>query len=231
MNTVDTIEYKGYTINIHHDEIPCDPIHDQDMLGTMVCCHKRYDLGHKQYGSASESIYNAVIDCYPELQRIHLDYDDLSEDEFCDKYWQTLNRHAIVLNLYLYDHSGLTISTQPFTCPWDSGQIGFIYVCKDKVRSEYNWRILTAKRNGKIEQYLRNEVKLYDDYLTGNVYGYTIDDPHTGEQFDSCWGFYGSEWESNGLTEYAYNAIDCEITSIENERAMAMAEEIGEIQF
>ena len=40
----------------------------------------------------------------------------------------------VILPLYLYDHSGITISTRPFSCPWDSGQVGWIYASKDTFR-------------------------------------------------------------------------------------------------
>ncbi len=36
----------------------------------------------------------------------------------------------IILPLFLYDHSGITMSTGPFSCPWDSGQVGWIYASK-----------------------------------------------------------------------------------------------------
>lgn len=40
----------------------------------------------------------------------------------------------VILPLYLYDHSGITISTEPFSCPWDSWQVGWIYAPKDTFR-------------------------------------------------------------------------------------------------
>jgi len=42
----------------------------------------------------------------------------------------------IILPLYLYDHSGITMSTGPFSCPWDSGQVGWIYAPKQKFIDE-----------------------------------------------------------------------------------------------
>jgi len=42
-----------------------------------------------------------------------------------------------------------------------------------------------------IEKYLHGEVKTYNQYLTSDVYGYSID--VDGEHKDSCWGFFGVE--------------------------------------
>lgn len=41
-----------------------------------------------------------------------------------------------ILPLYLYDHSGLTMSTSDFGDRWDSGCVGFIYMDKDTAMKE-----------------------------------------------------------------------------------------------
>ena len=46
----------------------------------------------------------------------------------------TLNEHYVILPLYLFDHSGISISTGSFHDPWDSGQVGFIYASKEKAK-------------------------------------------------------------------------------------------------
>ena len=42
----DPYEYKGCTITISPDEFAESPRYD-DNLGTMICCHGRYDLGDR----------------------------------------------------------------------------------------------------------------------------------------------------------------------------------------
>lgn len=44
--------------------------------------------------------------------------------------------HVAILPLYLFDHSGLTISTSDFNDPWDSGQVGYIYLDKETAMKE-----------------------------------------------------------------------------------------------
>ena len=95
---------------------------------------------------------------------------------------------CIYLPVFIYDHSGVAYSTTPFHCPWDSGWVGFIFIPKAKVREEFGWKLITAARRSKIEQYLRDEVETYSKYASGEVYGFVI--PETG---DSCWGFYSRE--------------------------------------
>ena len=181
-----SILYKGCTIEIEQDPNPMNPRTEYDNLGTMICCHKRYNLGDKH--SYKHSDYN-------------------SWDEFINAVEK--NEGPIVwLPIYMYDHSGITINTTGFSCPWDSGQLGFIYITKEKVRKEYGWKVISKKRLEKIKEYLRGEVETYDDFITGSVYGYEVKDAK-GEEVDSCWGFFGSDHEKSGLMEGAKNAIDC----------------------
>lgn len=57
--------------------------------------------------------------------------------------------------LYLYDHSGLSISTGEFSCKWDSGLLGVAWV-EDYI-GEYDYALAL----------IEEEVKLYDKYLSG----------------------------------------------------------------
>ena len=47
-----------------------------------------------------------------------------------------INADYILLPLYLYDHSGITMNTTGFSCSWDSGQVGFIYASKARFKEE-----------------------------------------------------------------------------------------------
>jgi hypothetical protein len=165
-------EYKGYRIEVRQEEYPIDPRKEFDHLGTIISLHSRYCLGEKHSFASSAEILS-------HLQEI-------------SAYW---------LPVYLYDHSGITISTKPYTCPWDSGQIGVIYVSWEKAKAEFG---PCPKR--KALKCLESEIREYDDYLTGNVYGYCIID-NEGNEIDSCWGYYGNPEES-GLLQAAKESID-----------------------
>lgn len=158
----------NYEIEIIHDEFPQNPRIEWDNLGTMVCFHGRYtlgDIGHG-YGLSDFNSWNEL------KKQIIKDHDP-----------------AVILPIYMYDHSGITISTQPFSCHWDSGQIGFIYIGRLKVMKEYNVKRITHLLKDRLTEYLKAEVETYDNYLTGETYGYKI--TKDGEEIDSCWGYYG----------------------------------------
>ena len=77
---------------------------------------------------------------------------------------------CVILPLYLYDHSGITMSSSPFSCRWDSGQVGWYFVSKKKVREEYGVKKITQSLIDKVTEVLESEVKTYDMYLTGELY-------------------------------------------------------------
>lgn len=91
----------------------------------------------------------------------------------------------IGLPVYVFSHSGATMRCHPFDCPWDSGQSGFVYCTVEKGLAE------CGTNEGALEC-LEAEVKLYDNLLTGNVFGYVVEDAN-GNHLDSCWGFYGPQ--------------------------------------
>lgn len=83
--------------------------------------------------------------------------------------------------LYLYDHSGQAISTTPFACPWDSGKVGYAFITAER-----------AKEHGVPDpaQTIEDEVKTYGQWLSGDVYGFTIEDEE-GNVIDCSWGYFG----------------------------------------
>ena len=124
----------------------------------------------------------------------HSRYDLGDEKPTCDPDEYEFPKDCIQLPLYLYDHSGITMATHPITgCCFDEGVVGWIFVSRKKVREEYGWKRITAEREMLIRQYLKSEVEQYDQYLTGDVWYYDIED-ESGDILDSCCGFYGEEY-------------------------------------
>ncbi len=203
--------YKGHHISIEYDGDPQNPRTENDNAATMVCFHGRYILGDEHSYSTPEDAVQSVTDA---------DDDDMAKLSIVE----VLNAAPIIwLPLYLYDHSGITISTTPFSCSWDSGQVGFIYVDKDDVKKEWPLHELESEetRKERVLKYLRAETQEYDNYLTGNIYGYVVsgidadEEPET--ELESCWGFSGN-YEENALKE-ARSVIDA-LTNTETESSM-----------
>lgn len=204
-------QIKDITIKIERDADAESP-REWDNVGTMVCWHSRYNLGDEQ-PSVSYQDYRIgmVEDVEPGfeamLERLEHNWPSTNWDAEGTKEYQELveakiearlEKYYFVLPLYLYDHSGITMNTGGFSCSWDSGQVGFIYVSKERAREQYGFKRLTKERVQKVYEYLDNEVKTYAAYLEGDVYGYVIE----GQDIDdSCWGYVGPDGEGWALLE------------------------------
>ena len=189
MEPIEKYKVGDTIVEIYQDDCSGEGPRDWDNLGTMVCFHKRYTLGDKDH-DVNESYFSS----WGELEA-----------------YLVKERHAaVILPMYMYDHSGITVNTTGFSCPWDSGQIGFIYVSREKLMKEYKVKKVSAALKKKVAGYLKGEVETYDQWLTGDVYGFKVYKEakcdkcgHVGEEKeDSCWGFYGSDILKNGMIDH-----------------------------
>ena len=173
MKLYNRITYNGHHINICYDDDAGNPRKMFDNLGTLYTAHRRY-RPEKEFDE-------------------HFDIDKVFDGRI-GNFRGSFLKEYIALPVYLYEHSGTTVSTSPFSCPWDSGFFGIIAVPLDKVRREYGWKSITAERRKRIEEYLQGEIKTLDDYYTGEVFGYRITpEDDDSNELDSCWGFYGTD--------------------------------------
>ncbi len=177
-------EYKGLTINVVTDSEPESP-REWCNLGTMYCEHRRYSLG-------DDNAKDKLIEDIRNSPKYRAGW----EDKYDFTYGAGLMKMAelcgfIILPLYLYDHSGITMNTTGFSCPWDSGMVGFIYVTRDDALAELGVSRLTEKGRKRIEGMLRGEVATYDQFIRGEVYGWYVDD-EDGNLY-SCWGYFDLE--------------------------------------
>ncbi len=108
-----------------------------------------------------------------------------------------------ILPVYLFDHSGLHISTQDLTKwpdgRWDAGQVGWVYADRKAILAAYGK--CGPEEMKRAEKALTSEVELYDKYLSGECYGFQL--YKDGEEMDSCWGFLGDfEEVRKDISEY-----------------------------
>ena len=157
----------GLTLIVEAEDHPLNPREEYDHLGQMVCWHGRYTLGDKHGWSEPDEFRQHLKSC----------------------------TGAIALPIYLYDHSGLALATTPFHCPWDSGQVGWIWMSRDTALEAFsrNGKRVTPKLRRQAEEALRGEVREYSQYLSGDVWHIRVEN-EDGDILDSCGGFYGSDY-------------------------------------
>jgi len=165
------LEAKGKlnTVKIYCDESAESP-RDWDNLGIITAKPRNYNFNEGvEYGSAEE------------FKATHGD------------------KHYLMLPIYLYDHSGICLQTTPFSCNWDSGQLGWIWASLDSIRKCYDVKRVTKKIKALAYKSLNDEIELLNQYVQGNCYGYVVTDC-LGAEIDSCWGFIG-DIKNNGLLD------------------------------
>lgn len=205
-----------YLLKIEEDECPEDPRNWYNLC-TMICWHRSYRLGDKHSFDNPDEF----------MQHLYLDVtgkhwcDDHESDDWQDVYKELQKTDLVLIKqINLYDHSGITVSTSsgyPYNDRWDSCCVGFIYVTKKTIFKECG-NITEENWKERADQYLEGEMKTYDQYLRGDVYGFFLTKkvvkqdkcPHCGEvireyedeeEVDSCWGFYGHCLEENGILD------------------------------
>lgn len=216
---ITTTDGRKLRLVIEQDEFPEDP-RSWDNIGTMLCCHRDYQLGDCNSNKEAELQLAEICRKYGKSD------EEIDEMTFAEEVQFVLDQDDVCgLPLWLYDHSGISISTGR-VCPWDSSFVGLIFVEKDSylaqmcLKDEENWK-------AKAKETLEGEIETYSDFLEGNVCGWTLYEPtiiirqsmdgkelsrtidEEGEVVDSMVGFYDPTLED--VEQY----FDFEIAEIE----------------
>lgn len=145
-------EYKGYAITVEQDEQPESPNDWGNTDLFLTANHNQFYVKVRGYNPGEFNL------------------EDVSEEYH-------------VFPLIAYIHSGVSLSMSrdhyPFNCPWDAGQVGYVFASKESWKEE--------KEAGEAALSL---LETWNDYLSGNVWGFVVED-EDGLPLDSCWGFYG----------------------------------------
>jgi hypothetical protein len=95
--------------------------------------------------------------------------------------------------LYAYVHGGAKLSLEPFSCPFDSGQVGWVGITRKNAVVEG----LTAKDLDRAQENVRGFVEDWNSYLAGdtwNVLIYSSDDGEQWEIVESMGGVVGYDY-------------------------------------
>jgi len=179
-------KYRGLNIEIYQDDINEGPDTWGDDGLFLVGYHRDFTVERDELITKQD-----LLNCYAKPE-------DLNEDECADV--KRLRDEYYIFGLEAYIHSGvvLALSNEGNFCDrqWDVSQLGAVLVAKTEAESFESARELA-----------RGHIKTWNDYLSGNVYGYevkTLDN----EDVDSCWGFYGDYDAEYGALPEAKAVID-----------------------
>lgn len=183
---IETHTINGFAVHICHDEWAENLREWGGYSSTLCVAHRKYTFGGDTLPWDCVSIEEAFAE--------FLAGRGLSEKE------------VIWLSVYLYDHSGLALSTAPFSCAWDSGQLGFIYETRAAIREEFAVKRISAKLEERVCARLRAEIEELSSWANGEVYRLVI--PELDIDYG---GFFGFDHETSGLLPHAREEIAWEI--------------------
>lgn len=189
-------------------ESPIERTCNGGIIGNFICWNKNTLLGHKHKFEDKVDLFRELAykynpDKVEELEK-SLRNDEVSFDHYVSEIEKMVynNDEIYILPLFLYGYSELTITTTGFGSDWDNNFVGYVYTTKDEL--DCMGCVYNSRED--VEEILKSEVELYDKYLKGEVYGFSIveyDEKYDNEydEIESYWGFYGDDMKENGMID------------------------------
>lgn len=185
-------ERNGYTIKIHPDYHYDETPNDWENNIFLVAFHRDFTIDVEGF---DEELCRAVANGGK--------YEDGSKNE---EALDVLKQYH-VFGLEAYIHGGVSLSlSNEGNYPdrqWDVSQLGLVFVSKKETR-------FTKKARA----YAQQTLKVWNAILSGNVYGFEVEDTTHGTTFnESCWGFVETDYriektsvleEARSVADYAY---------------------------
>lgn len=171
-------ELNGFVAHVAYDESPESP-REWDNLGIILgidsCTDSSYLYNLLCIGENSKGEPLAIVD---QNGFVHSKFDYFLRNEFFQGE-RILIVEAFIESreLHLMRYNTLVISTE------SAIRKAFLVPEGEPIKKSV-W--------AKARECLEAEVKIYNQYLEGDVYGFIIK-TEDGDQVDSCWGFYGFE--------------------------------------
>lgn len=239
-----------FGLRVFADETPENPRTAYDNIATMLCAHPRYSLGDKSNDkdcvewvqrTLRDDISNKTLLENIKSGRIAgIDADDLTDEDGApldddtlldmldDKIQDDIRTgllcagpELVWLPLWLYDHSGITMSCgdrkYPYNDRWDSGCVGFIVVTR-KTMLEHFPDLTAENWHDKAVEVLKSEVTVYDAYISGEMCGFELKSIEESDYSrmsrysdwddeESGYGFIGANIMTNGMIDTVGNGL------------------------
>lgn len=178
MDAIQTDKVGNYIINIRYSQWVSNPREWDNVW--------RFMFGHKKYDVPNETDF---------------DFDDYDSWDELESALEEV--YDYVIPVYMYDHSQVALSTGGFSCPFDSGRLGFACLNKEWIKVMG----LEKRSEQELLGYLEEELMIYQQYLNGEVYEWEILDEHN-ELVEYSGDFYDFYEALDDATYYARSMTD-----------------------
>lgn len=184
----------GKFLQIFIDDSPENP-RDWDNWSIMALTHKRYDLGD---------------------ENIPFNFKDFDSFKAVEHHIKENYNPLVIFPVSMYEHSGVVLSLVNVS-GFDSSNVGFAYITQERLdilgsSQGFGDGILDDETDEeyklRLKGYIEQELKVYNDYLNGEVYRYNLIERNLCDlhyshdiEHDSLGGFYGSDYRTNGMLD------------------------------
>lgn len=240
MNT-ETLEHKGYKIEVAQDDSPENPFESWDCEPPLLTYYGGRHGYFKSY-KGPESMRDIVAlmpdNLFQRGERIKIIREFITDAYTLRDLAETMRNNG-----ESFRHAFASLLTERHGCQPDGWRGAIEWF--DLAESLLKWagiECVNAQSNGysqgdstlvlaiatpewvklvgapaeSLKPQLESTVELYDAWAWGDVYGVSEITSPDGEEISggSCWGFYGHDHEKSGLMEHARDAIDYHIRQV-----------------
>lgn len=237
MDAIDTIDYRGYKIEIHPDMHPVNPFEFGDteppILVSMENNDRTSEHGHDRLDDTAPYLSDDDIAAHWPEMLSDLDYGshwgdanrfardevvgtgksfyEALRDEY-DEYVSGLRvteRLEAIAAIHRWQGNPAVVKTIRGFCQGDFGTVLAV--------ATKEWRDRVGVPDESAERQAELAINLFENYAFGSVYGYIVtatadededDDSEGDNEIESCWGFHGMDHEASGLLDMARSEID-----------------------
>lgn len=226
-------EYLGYTITVIHDDMPANPFEDDEGSWPMSVYGGRD--GFTDYDNTAPWSVRAPFGAFSDELLIHLQVhiasvleitiEDLLRDyHHADVPMSYCRDAAILRDCFVSHYEAVVSDSRNLTVCSKLYDLAGVPNYRTQVRgySQGDWaEVLVLAPPSLIENWcpdltaeqltdnLAAQAKLYGWWAWGDTWGWTVSlqsDPE--DEIDSCWGYYGPDFDENGIEEAAMSTVE-----------------------
>ena len=189
---------KQLIVTIDEDEWFESPRDGWDNLGTFYTWEGDYYSPDKHNFNSGLEFLGSIIG-EELIEKIHDKYNN--NYDFFEDISKRLDKLGYILYpISKYDHSNVRYFLG-VSSGWDTGTVGVIFAEKKKICNWFNVKKVTQKVREKVFQNFESELDIYTDYANGTgMYSVEIE-KFSGDQVESCGGYYEHKHEHETIKQ------------------------------